>query len=307
MINLTNGEYSANIVLDAINPFGTRITTFELEIPRFLLAEFNTHRMFSRNSASSRAIPVTKTLSRFVLNPVLPEFYGKERPGMQAKEELPKWKQKLAATAIRTMAAITAGSVLVLNKVIGLHKQNAGRYFEPFQMTKVLVTATEYENFFQLRDHPAAQPEFRKVAKLMKECLETSVPQDITFDQWYLPYVGIKDSMDPEIENHIKVSVSCCAQVSYRNLDESLEKSLRLYEMLTKNFHMSPFEHQAKVSELPTELKDVPFSGFTHIAIDNNLCVSHWSGNFKNYVQLRKIMASTLGCNLITGEVARRK
>ena len=49
--------YHAEVLIDSVNPAGQRLTTFVLRFPRFVLSEFNTHRMFSRNASSSRAIP----------------------------------------------------------------------------------------------------------------------------------------------------------------------------------------------------------------------------------------------------------
>ena len=81
-------SYDARIIADSMGPNGARVTTFELTMPRIVLAEHNTHRMYSRNAASSRAIPVEKMLTPIEEAPMLPVWWGKNQSGMQAREVL---------------------------------------------------------------------------------------------------------------------------------------------------------------------------------------------------------------------------
>jgi hypothetical protein len=60
--------HSTKILADSISPDGVRLTTLEVVMPRIVLAEFNTHRMLSRNSASSRAIPIEKMIRMVIPN-----------------------------------------------------------------------------------------------------------------------------------------------------------------------------------------------------------------------------------------------
>src|SRR3954452_24195130 len=76
--------FEAKVLADSVSPAGQRLTTLEATFPRFVLAEFNTHRVFSRNSASSRAIPVAKQLRRVLDDPYVPIEFGSNKPGMQA-------------------------------------------------------------------------------------------------------------------------------------------------------------------------------------------------------------------------------
>ena len=79
---------SAKIIADSKCPRGHRLTTFIVTFPRIVLAEFNTHRMFSRNSASSRAIPFKRMVKMLEENPFIPIAWQKDHKGMQGVEYL---------------------------------------------------------------------------------------------------------------------------------------------------------------------------------------------------------------------------
>lgn len=290
---------SAKIIKDSINNSGTRITTFELEYPRFIHAEVMTHRMFSRNSASSRAIPISKVIEQVKTTPAEPVHWGKNQPGMQAKEEL-RGIAKVAARDSWLFAAEEAASRAKVLSDVGLHKQVVNRLLEPFQVMKVIVTATEFNNFFWLRDHHDAQPEIQELARKMKGVYDYSKPELLYHDMWHLPYVTTKteemsnvefkqtywldDETEISLEEALMISCSCCAQVSYRKLDTSLEKAKDIYKKLVESepVHASAFEHCAKVPHITDEYEE----GFTNRDIQGNL----WSGNFKNWVQYRQLI-----------------
>lgn len=263
---------TAKVIADSIN-LGNRITTLELEYPRFIHAEFLTHRAFSRNASSSRAIPVKKMIDDVLQNPAMPVYWGVNRPGMQAKEELSEADQVVAKKlwlSARDDAVVHATRLLGL----GLHKQTCNRVLEPFMHMRVLVTATEFENFFELRDHPDAQPEIQVLAREMKRAIQESVPEELGIEDWHLPYVLESEKNDPglDIETLLKFSVARCARVSYLNHDNtnpSREKDLALYSQLieSKPIHASPSEHQA-----------TPWDGIR-------------SGNFTNWLQYRQTLS----------------
>ncbi len=155
---------SAKVIKDSISPDGVRITTLELEYPRIIHSELMTHRVFSRNSASSRAIPVSKVIELVESNPAMPVHWGKNQAGMQAKEEL----DDLNKEAVRQLwleAAKQAVSIAKVMADIGGHKQVVNRILEPFQHMKVVVTSTEWANWDWLRDHPDADPTIHALAK----------------------------------------------------------------------------------------------------------------------------------------------
>lgn len=308
---LGKGGISATVVADSISEGGARITTFELEYPRFIHSEFMTHRQFSRNAASSRAIPVEKVMERVEYNPATPIHWGKNRSGMQAEEELSFTGKILAKIAWKCSASAAVKYATKLHKN-GLHKQIVNRILEPYQMIKVVCTATEYENFFYLRCHKDAQPEIAELARCMREARATSAPQELKVGEWHLPYYKggygdgvwkssnyMNENMEDVDSKHggitlqdaVKISASMCAQVSYRKSDDSVEKAIRIYDQLVgmKPVHASPFEHQATPVHPTPEiargyLENV--RGITHK--DRN--GSYWSGNFKGWVQNRQLI-----------------
>lgn len=275
---------------------GKEIVTFELNYPRFIHSELMTHRLFSRNAASSRAIPVAKMIEQVRTSPAMPVHWGKNQPGMQAKEELEgvclesvkgQWKDaaNLAATKAENMMWD------------GAHKQIANRILEPFQTMKTVLTATEFDNFFWLRKHPDAQPEIKLLAEKMWDALKVSEPVTLKPDDWHTPYFGagywLKDLGIP-LEDALAISSSCCAQVSYRKLDDSLEKARDVFDKLieSKPCHASPTEHQATPMSLPVWTEegyklDLSWDeGTTHCDKFNNL----WSGNLKSWIQHRQLI-----------------
>ena len=245
------------IILDSISPKNIRITTFELKYPRFILSEFNTHRVFSRNSASSRAIPVIKLIKDVINDPVIPVFWGKNIPGMQAKEELTGLKKKLSIFLWKFSRYPACFFAYILTK-IGLHKQIANRIIEPWMYTKTIVTATELNNFFELRCHKDAQPEIKVLADQMREIYNRSIPKNLKYGEWHLPYIMDDERFNYPIEQLIKISTARCARVSYLTHDgkiPSVEKDFKLYDDLVGSvpIHASPTEHQA------TPTKDTKF------------------------------------------------
>lgn len=248
--------YSAKILADHISPSGKRLVTFEVTFPRIVLAEFNTHRMFSRNSASSRAIPVEKMLKRVQEDPFTPIHWGKNQKGMQADQELTDQEQRIA----KSLWDITREQVVENVErlvALGVHKQVTNRLLEPFLWHTVICTATEYENFFALRTHRDAQPEIREIAARMKELYDTHRPEEVPAWHWHLPLVDdyadlVRDGYtDEEIR---QISVGRCARVSYLTHDGKRDPKadIQLCTRLRESGHMSPFEHVAQALPTPT-------------------------------------------------------
>lgn len=246
-------SYSARVLADSVGPSGKRLTTMEITYPRFVHSEFMTHRMFSRNSASSRAIPIGKMIGRVIDDPVLPVWWGKNQAGMQATEELDE-DARVNAEAVWLHARDEAiGRVQVLS-AIGLHKQIANRLLEPWMWITVIVSATEWVNFFGLRCHPDAQPEIRKIAEMMRELYQSSRPRETDAGIWHLPLVGSDDLMGGYGERDLKkISVGRCARVSYLTHDgkRDPQADIDLCDRLSTSGHWSPFEHVAVALEKP--------------------------------------------------------
>jgi hypothetical protein len=318
------GGITAKIIADSISSVsGDRITTFELEYHRYVHAELMTHRMFSRNAASSRAIPVKNMLELVHNSPAMPTHWGRNQAGMQAKEEcnnLFKWQTggghggwggEDTREEKWSQAANSATKFAQEFGDNGYHKQIVNRLVEPFQMIKVVVTATSFDNFFWLRFHEDAQPEIAELARCMLVAHKRSNPQELKLGEWHVPYVdvgfdndGIVYSVDgvPVTKDYaLKVSASCCAQVSYRKSDNSLEKAETVWERLVASqpVHASPTEHQAtpmkdaewEYNYSGCDMTDTP-KGYTHVDKDNKF----WSNNFKGWIQHRALIANNV-CN----------
>lgn len=240
--------------------------TLQLEYPRFIHSEFMTHRMFSRNASSSRAVPVITALKRIVKDPAMPIFWGKNKPGMQASEEVGSFKKKLSKGLWKASMYTSVAYAYLLHKAGG-HKQHVNRITEPFQHISVVVTATHWDNFFDLRLHPAAQPEIKELARVIQEAMKESRPHG--YGGVHLPYITEEEMdkmFDPQLTDEAKedmldklytVSAARCARVSYLNHDGRVsdqQKDLSLAGRLAKERHMSPFEHQAYAS--PDEWND---------------------------------------------------
>ncbi len=278
----------AEIIADSINPQGCRLTTYILEYPRFVHAELMTHRMFSKNAASSRAIPIEKMIQQVIDNPAMPVWWGKNQSGMQAKEEL---DNKIKKKAVRYTApdgechktyknitdleyakqtwleardsAIKFVSNLSLQ---GLHKQIANRILEPWFNIRIILSGTEFENFFALRAHPDAQPEIQALAYKMLEEYNKSEPKRLEVGEWHIPFGdNIDENRLKEIFNEKKlplsygfliakqkIAIARCARISYFNYEgkDDYEADTKLCDRLFGSIprHLSPAEHVAQAT-----------------------------------------------------------
>lgn len=242
---------TAKVILDSITPEAVRVTTLQLQFHRYILPEFLTHRVFSRNASSSRAIPFTKTLKNILDEMAYPVHWGANIPGMQAKEEI---HNKKIAKFLWKVSAYSAISFAYLLSKMGLHKQVVNRVVEPFTHSNVIVTSTQWANFLTLRDHPDAQPEIRQLAICINEALKNSKPNILKNGDWHLPYIKEDERKDADINDLIKMSVARCARVSYLTHDgkvPSKEKDMKLYNQLitSEPLHASPAEHQVTPDE----------------------------------------------------------
>jgi thymidylate synthase ThyX len=282
----------AKIVEDSLAPSGVRLTTFVLTYPRFIHSEMMTHRAFSRNASSSRAIPVKKQIQMVVDNPAIPLAFTKNKPGMQGGEALDEAAHFLAVGAwltARDQAVKQAKALADLE----VHKQYANRVLEPFAHITVVCTATDFDNFFALRCHEMAQPEIHELADKMYAAYSSNTPKKLANGEWHLPFVSeidaalllsndltahrlenFDESVFPRQEEQLlKMSVARCARVSYLNHEgkrPSLAEDLQLYDRLVGSapIHASPAEHQAMA------------------VADPNIR----SGNFRGWVQYRKTL-----------------
>jgi hypothetical protein len=270
---------TAQIIADSISPQGIRLTTMQLRYPRFIHAEFMTHRLFSRNASSSRAIPVAKMIEDLRRDPAMPIYWGTNKPGMQAGAELSEDDILICKDLwLNTMErAIHNAEIMVQT---GLHKQIANRILEPWAHINVVCTATDYANFYALRAHADAQPEIKELALAMLNAQAGSQPQHLNYGVWHLPYVSEEDHFNHDTEVLKKISVARCARVSFLTHDgrpTSVEEDLALYDRLLAGqpLHASPAEHMAQPDTITDGVWDNP--------------TLH--GNLRGWIQFRKTLA----------------
>ena len=261
----------AKVIEDSISEAGKRITTMQVKFHRYILPEFNTHRVFSRNFSSSRAIPTKKLLEQVKNDPAIPVHWGKNEPGMQAHAELEGLNKENAKDVWR-MSYIAACGYARMMSEIGTHKQIVNRIIEPYLWANGIVTATEWDNWFELRDHEDAQPEIRELAIRMREAMDVSTPSLIKLNDWHLPYISQEERDTMETSLLQKISAARCCRVSYLKHDgtaPNIDEDLKLFDRLAGAvpLHASPLEHQAT----PRQNKTLT------------------SGNFVGWTQYRKL------------------
>lgn len=253
-------EIKAKVIADSIS-HSARLVTMELTYPRYILAELNTHRMLSKNTASSRAIPVLKVLERAKF--YTPETWWKNKPGMSSDEVLPPGPSSVASDVWKRARGHAEEAALELSE-LGVHKQLVNRLLEPFLFVTTLVSATEWANLFHLRTLEAgAQPDFAELVSKMKVALKESTPKEVNFYGWHAPLTDdlSPDEFDrlvrldfslttrPSVPAGCLISAARCARVSLLNHEgtRDLEKDVELALRLLKDGHLSPFEHVAKL------------------------------------------------------------
>lgn len=274
---------TAKVIADSISLDGKRIMSLQLRYPRFIHAEFMTHRVFSRNASSSRAIPVKRLIADVRRDMAEPIHWGRNQKGMQASQELAGWRKWLVRSLWRSSGHLACWFAGLMDWA-GAHKQLVNRIIEPWSHITVLVTSTEWANFFELRDHPDAQPEIKTLARAIRTALAASAPQRLAKGEWHLPYIGKDDHLFAQLHASgigdstykpilIRMSVARCARVSYMTHEgrpPKVEDDLRLYQQLvgSEPLHASPAEHQATPSDDPDAA----------------------SGNFRGWVQYRQLL-----------------
>lgn len=277
---------SATVIADSVSERGDRLTTMEVKMHRFVLAEFNTHRVFSRNSASSRAIPLRVTLKRVEEDLAFPLSWPEEKKGMQGGEPLNDMRRQLAIEVWEKAAENARISVGVLQN-IGLHKSVANRLLEPFMWHTVIVTSTEWDGFWWQRLHKDAQPEMRAAAVAMREAFDASIPTVVREAQWHTPYVDDNeaDEMSAAGYQPFKLSAARCARVSTLTHDgiKSYDQDWTLYKRLAYRPEMVLFDldsdppHASPLEHVATPLP-------VGYGVDYPV-----PGNFRGWLQLRHI------------------
>lgn len=271
---------SAKVIADSVNGHGDRLTTMQLRYPRFIHAEFMTHRQFSRNASSSRAVPVARLITDIIKDPAMPLHWGKNQKGMQADEECDTLITGVQADGKHVAVSNKQAWLMAMECAIefarsfdeaGYHKQIVNRLLEPFSHINVIVSATEWSNFFALRLHKDAEPHMRMLAEEMLKAMEESVPREAGLNYIHAPYAGDLTLQ----QDKLPASVARCARVSYlthdgKEPDLESDKALALKLIGSHPLHASPAEHQAWPD-------------------DRRESRSMW-GNFTGWIQYRKTL-----------------
>lgn len=306
----TYRNFVAEVMADSIirykiggKPHSHRLTTLRVVFPRIVLAEFNTHRLLSRNSASSRARPIEKMIDDVLTNAFIPDRYPRKHKGMQAPDDawvtddMPEYDlwnahwleaRNSAVWFVKRMADLE------------ISKQLVNRLIEPFMMHQVIVSATEWENFIGLRAHRDAQNEIQICANLILNEMNQSTPRELIYGGWHLPFDGQLDR--EELEQLFKkiqrepnpvadsvdevarmIMVARCARISYNSFEgpRDIEKDVAMFMQLKKSGHFSPFEHVARAMT-PSEY--IRYTQTSPKGIEYG-----WCGNFRGFIQTRRM------------------
>lgn len=290
----SNGMYAKVLAHSRNEEWSAEAASFEVRFPRIILAEFNTHKLFVRNSASSRAIPLKKLIADIRRDMFLPSYWGKNQSGMQAREELTGFRLKLAKN-LWYAAGYGATVVADVAGRIGLHKQITNRIIENFGYVTVVFTTTNLSNFFALRNHADAQPEIKVLAGLIIGAIEASTPRILGQGEWHLPYVTEHERSNIAYSptELIAISVSRCASTSFKTVDGKIMTAPRAIELFDKllgsvPLHASPAEHQLTPDiKKKIDIRDHGTRTFKTIEVWSN---PEKHGAMKGFIQYRKTL-----------------
>lgn len=261
--------YNAKILADSITASGCRLTTMQVTYPLSVHAEFLRHRVFSHSVASARAIPIKKIMKKLADDPVLPVYWGSNKKGMVAGEEIPA---EDINTAKGLILAHNEATLALMEKLdgLGLHKQIVNRYAAPFAWVTDIVSGTEWADFFNLRVHPDADPAIQRIAEMMFSLYVSHKPRQLAAGLWHVPMTEDKDVLMKSgytTDDIRRIAAGRIARVSYETHEgkRDPEADLDLASTLASNKHWSPWEHIARAE---THLNFVRnFKGWTQMRV----------------------------------------
>lgn len=271
-----------------------RLFTTIVELPRIVLSELNTHRVISKSSASSRARPVNSVIDSLRTNPFIPDRFPLKHKGMQADAWVDPSDSRFGPWVAKWLEWLNFNVEKAYEvEMMGWSKQIANRPLEAFAMHKVILSATEWDNFIALRAHPDAQNEIKIAAELILQAMNRSIPRELKGGEWHLPFGDrldlvlleqLSQKMGIPVENlKRRILVARCARLSYANFNgkDDYEADVKLYEQLGKSGHWSPFEHIARAMT-PEEL-------FQYAHVTPDYTEYSWCGNFRGFISERKL------------------
>ena len=261
---------SATIVADSVSQNGSRLTTFTLVMPRIILSEASKHRVFTMSSQSSRAVPFKTMLKTVRTDPFVPINFMRDHKGMQGKTYFTN-KFTISLLIFLWLRARDCAMLFAwLLNYIGLTKQMCNRLLEPFMWHEIIVSATDYENFFTQRCAADAEIHIQDLAIKMRIAMEESTPTLLRYDEYHIPFRDeiLAQAGGALSRNELIIhSIAKCARISYNKYNQRIDydKDLALVKKLIKDMHMTPLEHVASPVLVNTQVL----------------------GNFKRYKQFR--------------------
>lgn len=248
--------YEAKILADSKNEYGSRLTTMQLTYPRSIHSEFMTHRMFSRNAASSRAIPLNKMIERVETHPFVPMVWGINQKGMQAYSVSQNPKTCLTLWLEARDDMVASAHLMGDKEEQNLHKQIVNRILEPWMWITVIASGVTgaWENFFHLRCAEDAEPHINHIATMAREIYDNNIPNQLSDGEYHLPLTGFPGDNDLSKAIRIRISAARCARVSYLTHDgrRDVSADMELCSRLIESGHWSPLEHQASALGTPS-------------------------------------------------------
>jgi len=302
------------IICDSKNEFGQRCISAICTFPRYLLAEINTHRMLSRNSASSRAIRFERMVESVQKNPFIPKKWQRDHTGMQGTEYFTQEEINIKNLVHHWLSARdnAIAEATRLNK-LGVTKQLCNRYLEPFMYHTALITATELENFFALRAEDMAEVHLQELAYKYLDACNASEPKLLKAGEWHIPFgdqfdneqlisiahyqlTKFKPDFAPSVHDlqpvlddlQVKLATVRCARISYVTPGSEQKinytADLELHDRLASSGHWSAFEHCTRA------MSQTDFEGSeTRFNFNTQQMELGWYGNFRGFIQYRKM------------------
>lgn len=233
----------AEILADSVNFDGDRLTTFRLKYPMAIHAQVMTHRVFSRNARSRRAMKP----ERFAVDcDWVPDFYGPAAEGSKMHAGPLDGRDKAIARIKWDHARAQALHYAATLESDGVHRFFSNVLTSPFAYTDVVLSSTKWAGFFEQRISDAAEPHLRQLAVMMRDAIESSVPYRLDWCDWHLPIVTRAELDTWGIAAARYISAGRCARVSYgADMIREATDDYKLGVSLQDAGHWSPFEHQA--------------------------------------------------------------
>ncbi len=261
---------TAKILADSVSAFSAkrRLVTLDLTFPMFVQPQLLRHRAFSFSVQSTRAVPLKEQIRRVREEPCAPLRWGAAQRGMVAENVIDDATIQQARDAWED-AMLDAAAWAERFVELKVHQEVAARLLMPFQWCRMILSATEWNNFFALRIDPHAQAEIRLLAEAIRDAMAASTPKVLLSGEWHLPLVddedrewceGLLNKLEKEPGPHTDsvfraarsdvmclISAGRCARVSFLQHDGTRKpaRDLELGKRLVQEGHMSPTEHQA--------------------------------------------------------------